>query len=88
MQAKANAETIKTFVCKKFKEGESDVVGVTNSYRVINDAMNDWIETRMAQNIVNEKNEVMNSYQNGVEGEIIIGLKSKRVEFLTRVQAA
>ena len=34
----------------------NDVVGVTNSHRVINDAMNDWIETRTVQNEVNERN--------------------------------
>ena len=65
---------------KIFKEGENDAVRVTNSYRVINDIMNDWIETRMVQNTPSEENEVMNRDQNWVLGEIIIGLKRKRVE--------
>ena len=54
-QSKGNMETITIFVSEIFKEGESDAVGVTNSCRAINDAMSDWCETRMAQNIVNEK---------------------------------
>ena len=37
--------------------------------------------------ILNDKDEVMNIDQNRVAGEIIIGVKSKRVEFFFRVQA-
>lgn len=43
LQAKGNMETITIFVSKKLKEGESDVAGVANSHRVINDMMNDWM---------------------------------------------
>ena len=43
LQAKGNIEMITIFVSKKFKEGESDVAGVANSHRVINDMMNDWM---------------------------------------------
>ena len=44
---------------------------------MINDIMNDWMEKSMVQNIVNEKNEVMNGNKNLVVGERIIGLKIK-----------
>ena len=88
LQAKCNVETIIIFVHKKFKEGQSDVVGVLNSCRVINDMMNDWIETRIVQNIVNEKNEVINRDQNWAARGRIIGLKSKRAELCTRTQNA
>ena len=37
---------------------------------------------RMAQNIVNEKNKVMNRNKNWGFGDRIMGLKNKRVEFL------
>ena len=70
----------------EFKEGESDVVGVNNSHMVINDAMNYWTKKRIVQNIVNEKNEVMNRNKNWAVGERIIGLKNKRVDFFIRVQ--
>ena len=73
-------------VSNKFKEGESDVEGVNNSNRVINDAMNNCMESRMAQDIVNEKNEFMNRNQNWVVGERIIGVRKKRVEFYIRLK--
>ena len=86
LYAKGNMETITIFVSKKIKEGVRDVVGVTNSYRVVNDIMNDWIEKRMVTNIVNDKDEVMTRDQNWVVGERIMGGKNKRVEFFIRVQ--
>ena len=43
--------------------------------------MNDWEETRMVQNIVNKKKEVMNRNQNWIVGERIIGVRKKRVDF-------
>ena len=43
LQAKGNIETITIFVSKKLKEGESDVAGVANLHRVINDMINDWM---------------------------------------------
>ena len=55
-------------VSKKLKEGESDIEGVNNSYRVINDAMNDWMEIRMSQNLANGNYEVMNGNQYLVVG--------------------
>ena len=79
-------QTIRNFVSNRFKDGESDVVGVTNSQRVINYMMNDWIETRMVQNVLSENNVVMNRDKNWVLGERIIGLKSKRVELFIRAQ--
>ena len=55
-------------VSKKLKEGESDIEGVNNSYRVINDAMNDWMEIRMSQNLANGNYEVTNRNQYLVVG--------------------
>ena len=75
-------EILTMLVSNKFKEGESDVEGVNNSNRVINDAMNNCMESRMAQDIVNEKNQVMNRDQNFLAGERIIEVRMKRVEFL------
>ena len=73
-------------VSKKFKEVESDIEGVNNSYKVINDVMNDWMESRMVQNVVNEKNEIMNINQNCLIIEKIIGVRNKRVEFFIRLK--
>ena len=64
LKAKGNVEILTMLASKKFKEGESNVEGVNTLHRVTNDVINDWMETRMAQNIVNEKNEVMNRNQN------------------------
>ena len=72
-------------VCKKFKQGESDVVGVANLHRAINEVMAYWIEIRMVKNTVNMKNKVMNRDKNWFAGERIIGSNSKRVEFFVRV---
>ena len=80
-KAKGKMGILTMLVSKKFKEGESDIEGVSDSCRVTNDVMNDWIESRMAQNIANEKNEVMIRNQNWVFGERIIGLRKKRIEF-------
>ena len=81
-------EILTMLVSKKFKEGENDVEKVNNSCGVKNDAMNDWMESRMAQDIANEKNDVMNRNQRLVVSERIIGVRKNRVEFSIRVKNA
>ena len=65
----------------------SDVLGLMNSYRVVNDIMIDWIDKRMVINIVNNHHEVMNNDKSWVVGERIIGEKIKRIEFCIKTQA-
>ena len=43
--------------------------------------MNDWLETRIVQNVANENNEIMNRNQNWVVGERTIGVRKKRIYF-------
>ena len=62
----------------------SDVLGLMNSYRVVNDIMNDWIDKRMVIKGSNDRHEVMNSDKHWVVGERIVGEKIKRVEFLIK----
>ena len=44
------------------------------------------MQSMMAQDIVNDKNEVMNRNKNWVVGKRIIGVRIKRVEFFIRVK--
>ena len=60
----------------------SNVIGVTNAHRIINDAINDWTDKCMVSNEVNNKNEAMNRDQKWAVGEIVVGVINKRVEFL------
>ena len=48
--------------------------------------MNEWIDTKMAQDMLNENNDTMNRNQNWVVGERITGIKTKRVEFFIRAK--
>ena len=48
--------------------------------------MNAWMDSKMVEDIVNEKDEVMNRNQNWVIGERIVGVKKKRVDFFIRVK--
>ena len=70
----------------KVKEGESEDEGVNITHRVTNEVMNDWMESNVVQDIVNEKNKLMNPNQNWVACERKIGVKKKRVEFFIRVK--
>ena len=48
--------------------------------------MNEQIDTEMAEDTVNKKNDAMNRNQNWVVGKRIIDVKKKRVEFFIRVK--
>ena len=85
-KVKERTEILTILISNKFKEGESDIEGINNLHRVINDAMNDWIASKMTQSIENERNEVMNRNQNWVEGKRIIGVRKKRAQFFIRVK--
>ena len=70
-------ETATILVSKKFKEGESDVAGVNNSFRVINDVMQKgWYKMQLMK-----RTRIVDRNQNWVVGERIIGLKNERVDF-------
>ena len=69
-------EMLTMLISMKVKEGESEVEGANNTCRVTNDFMNDWMESNMVQEILNEKNEAMNRNQNWAVGENIIGSKN------------
>ena len=70
-----------------FKEGESELVGVNDTHRIMNEVMNAWMDDKMVEDIVNEKGEVMNRNQNWVVGERIVGIKTKKLEFFIRVKS-
>ena len=72
-------------VSRNIKEGESELDGMNNTCKIINEMMNAWMDGNMVEDIVNEKDETMNRYQKWAIGERIIGSKTKRVEFFIRV---
>ena len=74
-------------ISQNVKEVESEVVGVNNTHRIINEVMNLWMDGKMVEDIVNEKGEVMTKNQNCVVGERIVGIKTKRVGFFIRVKS-
>ena len=63
---------------KRVKEGESEVVGVKSIRRLTNEVMNAWVESKMVEDIENEKDEAMDQNQNWAVGERIIGGKKKK----------
>ena len=79
-------EIITMLISKKVKEGETEVVGVNNAHRLTNEFMNIWMDSKMVEDVVNEKDEVMNRNKNWVVDESIVGVKKKRVEFFIRVK--
>ena len=77
LKEKGKMEIIAMLTSKKVKEGESEVVGVSNTCRLINKVMNLWIDSKMVEDIINEKDEVMNWNLNWLVGERIVGFKKK-----------
>ena len=71
---------------KKVQEGESEVVGVNNTHRLMNEVMNAWMDSKMVEDVANEKDEAITRNQNWVLGERIVGVKKKRVDFFIRVK--
>ena len=53
-------ETLITLVWKKINGDVSDLIGVTNACRTINDMMDDWMGKYIVLNTVNDNNELMN----------------------------
>ena len=47
-----------------------------------NEVINAWMDAKIAEDIVNQKGEVMNRNKNWLVGERIVGVKIKRVDFL------
>ena len=47
-------------ISMKFRERESEIEGVNNTHRLINEVMNEWIDTKMVQDTLNENNDAMN----------------------------
>ena len=85
LHRKGKTETITMLVSRNIKEGESEVNGINNTHRIINEIINAWMDGHVVEDIVNEKDEIMNRDQNWVVGERIIGSKTKRVQFFIRV---
>ena len=77
LHGKGNMETLTMLVPCNVKEGKSEVVGINNACRIMNEVMNVWMDANMLEDVVNEKREVMNRNQNWVVGERIIGIKTK-----------
>ena len=48
-------EMLTMLVSTKVKEGECEVEGANNTHRVTNEVMNELIDSKMVQDIVNEK---------------------------------
>ena len=86
LKLKENVEIVTMLISKKVKEGDSEVVGVINAHRLTNEVMSVWMVSKTVQEIVNEKDEVMNRNQNWVVGERIVGVKKKRADFFIRVK--
>ena len=51
-------------VSRKIKEEESEVDGINNACRIINEIMNAWMDRHVVDNIVNESEEIMNRDKN------------------------
>ena len=66
-------------VSMKVKEGKSEVEGASHTHRVTNKVMNDYVESNVVRDAVNEKNEVMNLNQNlVVDKRTIVVIKKSR----------
>ena len=73
-------------ISMKIKDGGSEVEGVNEACRLLNEVMNEWIDTKIVQDMLNENNDMTNRNKNWLVGKITIGFK-KRVEFFIRVNA-
>ena len=81
LHRKEKTATITMLVSRNTQEGENKLEGINNAHRSINEIMNAWKDRHMVENMMNEKEEIMNRDQNWVIGERIIGIKNKRVDF-------
>ena len=63
----------------KVKDGDSEVEGVNNEHRLANEVMNEWIDTKMVQDVVNENNDAMNHDQNRLVSKRMIDVKRKEL---------
>ena len=61
-------EIVTMATSKKVKEEESEVVGLKNSCRLMNEVMNSWMDWKMVEDVGNKKDEVMNRNQKWVVG--------------------
>ena len=59
-------EIVTMATSKKVKEEESEVVGLKNSCRLMNEVMNSWMDWKMVEDVGNKKDEVMNRNQKWV----------------------
>ena len=73
-------------ISKKIKEWEIEVVGVSDACRLTNEVMNAYMDSKMVEDVANEKDEAITRNQNWVLGERIVGVKKKRVDFFIRVK--
>ena len=64
-------EMLTILISMKVKDGESEVEGLNNAHRLTNEVVNEWIDLKMAQDMVNKKNDAMNLNQNWIVGERI-----------------
>ena len=76
---KGKMETLTMLASRNIKKEESEVDGINNVHRIINEMMNVWMDGHVVEDVVNEKGETINRDQNWVVEERIIGIKTKRV---------
>ena len=55
LHKKGNMKITTMLTSKKVTEGESEVVGVNNACRLMNEVLNAWLDAKMVEDVVNKK---------------------------------